>query len=601
MDFDEEDQTKRRFPKIPKYFPDLEIFKKEKNDVTDEENLSSSIKFIPIPVQINSAKRPKDQDSDSEDDYEERRDYNAKLDNWDKGARAWLSSGTIFFLIIMFHLIQVRNDLRNFTYTANNELKNACSVLEDKTISFQAALDLAAQDVGPITFKFVRDLKTKVKSAFHFAGQIFGGKVREVFVSLFQQYYCFLVGALVIFKSLTDNLTKMLIEKFSDGNDFIKSLLEVIDLVIKHIVEIVSNPEKYFAEKFGMILDIIFDKTMTAVVIPSLADNSVILKICGKTAERELKFSDIDALIKGYMAKIIAIITVILVLYNYFRFVITLETEEAEKSEDEETDQSEIKEKKRISDDTKIPLSSLWNSFGWFKNFLIYQPFWMFLFMGILGYVHINFSASLRSKAEELKANFVDPKIEELKTDFTKALTTYLLDLEERWKQAFRELMKPFTSFIDSVANLFGTSFNSLLEGGRKITDYIYSIIQMIDGTAIGRVGLGAIIAILDCFILSNIEKWSKIVGLINAKLFGGKWNDLNGGIIVLLQKSITDMFRKLQLTKHLKSFFSMHFSMFLNLLMKRSVFLYVYLILCAILLFQGVFMMLIKFILGYF
>lgn len=623
MNFDVEDQSQRKFPKFPKipkvYQEKEEQEEQEEKQIINDDEKFSKFKFIPIPVPINRTKRIKrytnegegegagstsDDTSDTEDlIYEIEKNTKGNLDKWDKGARVWLSSGTMFFLIILFHLIQVRNDLRNFTTTANNQLESACSVLEDKTGGFQKALDMAAQDVGPISFKFVRDLKTKVKSAFHFAGQIFGGKVREVFITIFQEYYCLLVGALVAYQSLTEQVSIILNEIF-DGNNFVEKLTELISGILDHIVKIVSKPEEYFSNLFGYLLDYIFDKTMVSVVIPSLTGKDI-TEICDTV--QSIDFSEIDRLIKGYMAKIIAVIAIILVLYNYFNFIVTLETvkddDEEDEVENEDEDYEDKVKKIKIKSDnaTSIPLSSLWNCLRWLKNFLKYPPFWIFLCMGTFGVLHIKFSGSLRIKAEETIKNYVEPTIEEMRTDFVTMLKNYVVELEMIWKAAFLKLTEPFANFIKGLSQAFSSAFNFVVEQGKAVLELIDHFLSMIDTVTIEKSVVKAVGAILDCFILRNIRKWVQIVEIIYTRLFGGKWHDLNGGIVDILQKSISAIFSKLQLASHLKGFFSMHFAMFLNLVAKRSIFLYVYLIVCAILFFQGVLMMLIKFFLGYF
>jgi hypothetical protein len=617
MDFDEEDQSRRKFPKFPKFYEEkakVAVSNEDETRKEEEKEKTVNIKYVPIPVPINREKRFKDRDvsynkredesEDSDDEVEQ--SIKGNLDKWDKGARIWLSSGTMFFLIILFHLIQVRNDLRNFTTAANNQIESACSVLENKTTGFQKALDMAAQDVGPISFKFVRDLKTKVKSAFHFAAQIFGGKVREVFIAIFQEYYCLVVGALVIYQSLTKEIYNAINQLF-DGNVFISTMTELMETLIDNIVRFISDPEKYFSDLFVILLDYIFDKTMVSVIIPSLTGKDM-NEICD--AIQAIDFSEIDRLIKGYMAKIIAVIAIVLVLYNYFNFIVTLETgkddtlSESSSKSDTESDFDESFDKvKKIKSyrESKIPLSSLWYCLKWLKNFLKYPPFWIFLCMGTFGVLHIKFSGSLRLKAEELIANYVEPTIEGMRTDFVTMLKNYVFDLEKMWKEAFLKMMKPFKDFIKGLTRSFGGSFHFVLKQGKVILNIINFLVQKLDLVTISDTILKAITAILDCFILRNIRKWVQIVEIIYTRLFGGKWNDLNGGIMDILQKSISAIFGKLQLSSHLKGFFSMHFAMFLNLVAKRSIFLYVYLIFCAILLCQGVLMMLIKLLLGYF
>lgn len=603
MNFDEEDRRQRKFPKFPKFLQEKDkvpVFVANESK-TDEENVSN-VKYVPIPVPIKRVNRFKDQEaedtSDDSDDEVDTRVIGGNLDKWDKGSRVWLSSGTMFFLIILFHLIQVRNDLRNFTTTANNQLESACSVLEDRTAGFQKALNMAAQDVGPISFKFVRDLKTKIKSAFHFAGQIFGGKVREVFILIFNEYYCLLVGAVVVYQSFTEQVSIILNQIF-DGNLFVKELTKLIDEIIDNIVRFIRNPEEYFSNLFGLILDFVFDQSMVSVVIPSLMGKDL-NEICDTV--QSIDFSEIDRLIKGYMAKIIAAIAIILVLYNYFNFVFTLETVKDDLDpEDEDKDEKEEKVKRSKSSKSKIPLSSLWNCLNWLKNFLKYPPFWIFLCMGTFGVLHIKFSGSLRTKAEELITNYVEPTIEEMKNDFVTTMKHYVVELETMWRAAFLKLLEPFTSFIKGLTDSFGSTFTYVVSLGKDILEIIGIVITRLYKLAVENRVIDAIFAMLDCLALRNIKKWVQIIAIIYDRLFGGKWNDLNGGIVDILQKSISTIFGKLQMSSHLKGFFSMHFAMFVNLVAKRSIFLYVYLILCAILLCQGVLMMLIKFLLGYF
>lgn len=592
------EEEERKFPRIPKSF-------NEKATETCKTMIASKLYPLPTSIRIDQD-ASSGSEAESESDEEDKNSTSSKLDKWDKGARGWLSSGTMFLLIVLFHVIQVRSDLRRFTSAANIQLHEACSVLEDKTMTLQTALSLAAQDVGPISFKFVRDLKTKIRGAFHFAGQIFGGRVREALVSLFKKYYCLLVGALVAFKSFSTAVTELLLNIAQA--DFVTSILEAIQKTIDKITEFVTEPDKAFADLFTAIMDEIFDATLTHIILPNLGCESM-ADVC--SAVKTLDFSEIDRLLKGYMAKIIALIAILLVLYNTFKFALVLVINEPKEPDDEreysdsDNDNSDSdngnsdSENSENDDDTES--GRLMNAFKWLCNFFSYQPFWIFLSMGVFGVLHLHFSRSLELKAQQMKANIIDPAIDQLKDDFTRGLQGYLVRMEEGWSQAFRDLIRPITDFVAKLAELFKPILTVIVDLGKEILKFIEGVLAWIDSVTIEDSISKTVAAILDCFMLKNFRCWLAIATIINDKLFGGNWNTFQGGILGLLQKSIQSVFEKLQVTKYLKKLLSVHFMMFLKLMTKRSVFLYVYLIVCAILIGQGLLMLLIKFLLGYF
>ena len=255
-----------------------------------------------------------------------------------------------------------------------------------------------------------------------------------------------------------------------EGNIFLSQITSLIDEIIINIVEFMSNPEKYFSELFGLLLDFIFDKTMISVVIPSLTGKDM-NEICESI--QAIDFSQIDRLIKGYMAKIIAIIAVVLVLYNYFNFIVTIETERDEDDEVDKQDKGDSESEKKKKSRSKVPLSSLWNCIKWLKNFLKYPPFWIFLCMGTFGVLHIKFSKSLRKKAEELISNYVEPTIEEMKKDFVTMMKNYVIDLETMWRKAFLKLTEPFKNFIEGLTKSFGITFDQIVKLGKQVLDAI--------------------------------------------------------------------------------------------------------------------------------
>ena len=539
--------------------------------------------------------------SESEEDTNEDVRFTGKLDKWDKGARSWLSGGTMFFLIILFHILQVRSDLRKFTIAANTQLHEACSVLEDKTLSLQTALGLAAQDIGPVTFKFVRDLKTKIRSAFLFAGQIFGGKVRAALSTIFQQYYCLLVGVLVTFISLKDTILSIIQVFITDS--FISDLCTTITNVVQKIMEYIVEPEKFFNEMIALLLDIIFD-TVMGIEIP-FVDNEKIARLCSQTGT--FNFEEMHGLLRNYLTKLIATVSIILIIYNTFVFMRTIHLHETELKESKNElkvnlDLQSESESESGSDEEEIESDSCFsNAFRWIINFLYYEPFWMFICMGAFGLCHAYFSKYLLQQAEHIKLNIIDKEIDNLKDLFTAMLSDYVTELEISWCGAFTKLLEPMSNFIKSLTLSFKPIIDQVITIGKTILDFVDFVINWLKGIVLGEAITHVVTSILDCMFLRNFRHWVKIADMISEHLFGNKWQFMNGGIINLLKNSIASIFQKLQLTKYLKKLFSASFFMFMRLVAKRSMFLYVYLIVCIILISQGLLMIIIKFLLGYF
>ena len=575
--------------KYKKHQKELEFNDEDEEDDDEEKKvIEEPVRFIPIPILFEN---DDDEHRDDDDDDDNVNNASGKLDKWDISARCWLSSGTMFLLVILFHVIQVRSDLRRFTSAANIQLHEACAVLEDKTTSLQTALSLAAQDVGPISFKFVRDLKTKIRGAFHFAGQIFGGRVREALIGVMKHYYCLFVGAVVAFKSLSDAILNLLLPLVS-GDTFITDIINAIQNVLDRVVQFVTEPDKAFGNLFADLLGMVLESVVAEIKIPEVVTDTA-NHVCSNV--RRLDFEEIHLLLRRYIAMIVAAITIILVFYNALQFLIVFDSSEIKV-------EPEAEEKKSKTFINLIPTKTLRNAVRWMYNFLSYQPFWIFLSMGVFGVLHLHFSRSLHTKAQELKRTIIDPAIDSLREQFTTGLTGFLKTLELSWTREFGKLVAPLVDFVKRLTDLFEPILEMIANLGKNILGTIDDVINAIESIS-QSTGISNIIrSVLDCLILRNFKVWIKIAESIRLRLFGGdKLKNFRGGIVGLLKKSIAAIFKKLQMTKFLKKLFSVSFLIFLKLVVKRSIFLYVYLIVCFILLFQGFLMLIIKFVLGYF
>lgn len=564
---------------IPDYMSNLRFGKKLNEDEYEDEDEETDVE-----ENVNESEEPL-------------RSANGQLDKWDKGARSWLSAGTLFLLIILFHVIQMRSDLRRFTSAANTQIAEACGILDDKTESLQTALSLAAKDVGPVTLKFVRDLKTKLRSAFHFAGQVFGGRIRTFLVNLLGYKYCILVGIVVVLKSLIESVIQLILSMFPDGaNNFINSVLEGISSILKQITEFMTQPGELFAELLKDLMERVVDPDLIFIIIPDIS--IVSLTVCSKL--KRLKFDEIEQLLHSYVNKLIIALAVMLVLFNTFQFVRTVEVEysndelEDEKEEGEEDD--EIEKDDDIEEDyDDEPPSTINNVSNWVFNFLSYEPFWIFLTMGIFGVLHSFFSKALHEKAQEIKKTIIDPQIEVISNEFVKEVSTFLQRLEKSWGDAFKEVVRPITNFVEYLSGRFEPILSKIEEYGKHILDTVKAIFDYLKVLSALKDGLKAV---LDCLILGKISFFVRIGTMIITKLVGDHWSKYDGGVLHLLQNSIQSIFQKLKVTKYLKKMISVSFLIFLRLVAKRSIFLYVYLIVCAILISQGVIMIVIKFLL---
>ena len=605
MKFNDEDRNR-----FERFCPSIQQQKQFNFDLNHQKRNSvdnGSIQFIPIPVPVfSSSDEDEEDDEDDDDPYNPnsnrgdrvKEGLNGKLNKFDKGSRSWLSSGTMFLLIIIFHIIQIRSDIRKFVEATDIQLKEACSIMEDKTSSLQTALGLAAQDIGPISFKFIRDLKTKIRSAFLFAGQILGGRVREAMASLMKQYYCLFIGIVVTFKSLIDNVIQVVTESFSKDS-FAKDILVFIQKIIDDISHFLTEPEKAFSDLFGVLFDAISEAVLKEIKIPEiLSENSS--EACSNL--REFDFEKLHNLVRKYIAALISAMAVLLVIYNAIQFISALERHESESAKLVKLKRTTLEQsnlKKEISHEKS---GSIVNAFKWMFNFLSFQPFWVFLSMGIFGLLHVRFSYALEKCANDIKTQNVEPAIEFLKDKFTLNVKNYIVTVETGWANKFQLLLAPVTLLIESLANKFKPVLEVIVNVGTKILKTIDNVIDWFDANSVLTVIGKTLHVILDCLILRNFQIWIVTSGIIQNRLFNkDKLMSFKGGIVGMLRKSIESIFRKLEMTKYLQKMFTSNFLSFLHMMAKRSVFLYVYLFVCLIFLFQGIFILLIKLILGHF
>jgi hypothetical protein len=640
----------------------------EKKGSRNVQDGGRSLQFVPIPIPLldTDSELSSDEFDDDEDEDEEEEDnvvMKGKLDEWDRGARSWLSSGTVFFLLILFHLLQVRSDIRKFTSAANNQLHQACNVLEHKTVSLSSALNLATQDVGPISFKFVRDLKGMIRKAFHFAGQIFGGRIREAMIGLIKKYYCLFVGAVVVFRSLSSLLVES-VQVFSkinrsredlsieearrqineeriqrqqqqqkqqqqtetetetaeegenyssqvnvseeETNQFIQDILHQIQNVIDQIAKFLVQPEQFFAQLFVSIFESNVEGLAAAVSIPNVAVTQF-ATICGNV--RAVDFDEIEGILKRYMVVLVAVVAVLLILFNAIQFLITFDSATRNKQNQNKTNtqnqnNSELEppsEPVAFQFIKILPFKCARNASRWLLHFFSYRPFWVFLGMGIFGFLHLQFSNSLHDKASDIMNHVIFPAITALKDKFTVGLANYLELVEQEWSIQFKTFIEPITSLITQLSKIFSGAIGMIVKVSNailKVVDKAVEIIKWFGSEVLTEV----IVTILDCLLLKNFRIWKRIVDLVQNKLIkNNSLTNFNGGVLGLLRKSIDSIFAHLNVTKYLKELFSFQFLAFLNLICKRSIFLYIYLILAFILICQGLLMVSIKFLLGYF
>lgn len=560
--------------------------------------------IIPMEEEENESGRETDYfDSENEDEEDEEGNErkNGNLDKWDRASRIWLSSGTVFLLILLFHLIQVRNDIRLFISDTSIKINQECNDMEHKFINLGSAIEAASNDVGPISMKFVRDMKLKIRNTFQYAAQIFGGKIREVIALFTKQYYCIFIGAVIAIYSFLSRGVGILKAFISDN--FMQNILDGIQRFLTGLTGILLHPEEEVLNIFESLQGMAFDG-LRVVEIP-------VAKLGGAAFcedAKKINFVEINYVLRNYMKLIIVGMAIILILYNSYKYLAFLE----------DSDQIEkkivIEIKKARGEDTGdqnifvqlfycwIPLASIRRLIKWFCQFMSYQPFWIFLSMGLLGMLHLHFSKSLHDKTDSLKKHVIEPVLNLLDKKFTETMDANLKIIEKSWIDTFNELIKPIAGFISVLGSILTPIFTVLRGISKTIEDSVKWVLKTLySHSYTSDIGRG-LHAMFDCFFLRQLSACITIGDEIK-KFMTAKdpFKSIRGGIIGIIKNMIGKLLGNLEILKNITAMLTISIKQFLDLLNKRSSLLYIYLILCLILIFQGLLMALIKFLLGYF
>jgi hypothetical protein len=173
---------------------------------------------LPIPTDL--LLKALESDSEDSDDNEDRldadvdgrhgnrkicRDANADLDRWERASRVWLSTGTVFILLILLQAMHLRQDIRNLAATTNEQLYQVCSVVDDKSQSLQKALALTSASLHPLAASMLQEVATRVRGAVLFTVQVLGSKVGELLKSLCKEKICIFYGILVGLEHFLDD------------------------------------------------------------------------------------------------------------------------------------------------------------------------------------------------------------------------------------------------------------------------------------------------------------------------------------------------------------------------------------------------------------
>lgn len=539
------------------------------------------------------------------------------LSKWDRASRVWLSSGTFLLLVILFHALQVRNDLRRFISTANDQLDSACYVFDNKVMALQSSLDNAALDVGPVTLNFLRDLKGKMRSTFQFGAQIFGGRLREMIISAYKHVYCAVIGILVVVSSLLSELrSKGLVEKAADllsnvfPDTFLEHAFETAQYILNQVIEFIKRPETFLATLIFDLVDTVTPDFEDFVELPQV--RGVVGGVCKQL--KRLDFDGIQLLLRRYLMAIIVVLAMVLVLFNSFQFIKEVDAQdekEAAALKLAKKDQELRVELERLEAANQIPQpivkkhklyflftlmpSKRFRKIGnWLLYFLSYQPLWIFLTMGILGVLHIHFTKDLIKAARAIKETQIDPEIDRLTDQFVVYLHSFITELHEQWSLVLQSLFAPITSMIQKIVEAFAPFMKVIELMGELLGGPIKNLFHGF-GLFIRPLAKGAF-AFLECFLFSELKKWSKI-GAVLIERFQASGISLgfDGSVVSLLKRAITAIIKHLRLTQALKKMFTASFLMFLRMFKTRSMFMYVYLIACLILIMQGVLMALLK------
>lgn len=525
------------------------------------------------------------------------------LSRWDRASRAWLSSGTFLLLFILFHALQVRNDLRAFTSTADEQICSACHVLENKVNALQASLDASASDVVPVSLKFVLELKAKLRRSFHFGAQIIGGRLRESILASCKNYWCASVGILVVFSSLLKYVEEKAVFLWEDN--FIAKTVEYLSDMLRRLTNFMRNPEKLFADLLLTMYDSYPNETGHFAGIGRL--KIAVLNICQQV--RSIDFIEIHLKLRKYLFIVITALAMILILYNAITFV-----NEAESDLDNDYRETTSSSSNNKGVPTRslpqcaehrllflfawVPFKSLRLLINWLLHFLTYQPFWIFFTMGVLGVLHLHFMDELIRLARDVKRTQVDPKIDEITGSFAEHLQSTVIELNRSWSLVLSEFLKSVTETVKYLLEKFAPMFTVIWQVGRRILSWVRPIFEHIKEAVVWKPLAEGMFAFVDCMILKRLRKYFSIGAVVLDRLSGSSSKGLSilrGGVMGLLTRAIKAIFRHLKRTAAIKKLFSASFLIFLKAFRTRSAFLFVYLMAGLVFLLQGILMAFVK------
>lgn len=623
---------------------------------------------LPIPIKLLDAVLNSDDDeseSDSDDDESIRargpptqqdcsahEDEEIGLDRWETASRVWLSSGTIFLLMLLFHVWQIRTDIRSLTASTNDQIQFACSVIDDKAFTVRQALQHAVQDLNPVSLTFLKDAIANVRGVILFSVQVIGGRVREFLMSQCKDKICLVYGIFVGLEEFLrppgNELPKKTLEKkkekkkkkiwvrkrktnttplaeeavkpetgggkietsgsFFDNfgpiiktlvdSSFIKDVRNALDRFINFVLRFIRNPESFFVDTVRDMLDNSFDFVLEMAELPGGLDISS--SLCDSI--KKIDFDDINDKLRYYLMWLIILLLTVLIVFNYIQFVRAAESfnPECAARPDPPPVPTTRPNPVTVTVIRIIPFSPVRRALGWLICYLSYPQFWLYLILGCLGVVHLLFSRHLEAQIVAIKTTTINPILKDIAKQSKQAVFSMLATAESDYKQIMDKLLGPITGFFTRLCAQFDYYFGGIIDLFRKAVDLFDSMASRMQGMFLIGPLASVILGVLDCFFLRKVKSWIRIITLITERFFTKPPAETIassfGGLTHLLKRAVIAVLKSLRVTKHARKLFSFSFSIFLRLMSKKSSFMYIYLLLCLLLLLQALVMVCVRF-----